>query len=60
MYYYYYFQGNIAFFTAEMRGLLTVVLLVVGINTILSLSLPVIEGYTYTYSYLSQVIFYFS
>ena len=31
-------------FIAEMRGLVNLVLLLIGINTILSLSLPVIEG----------------
>ena len=30
-----------------MRGLINVVLLIVGINTLLSLSLPVYEGDTY-------------
>ena len=34
-------------YIAEMRGIINVVLLVIGINTILSLSLPVYEGDIY-------------
>ena len=40
----YYLQDNIPLFIAEMMGLAKLVLLLIGLNTILSLSLPVIEG----------------